>query len=163
MKSMVRKLFGLMRKAGHPVLWTALFIALIGNLYYRDRLYWETPSIPFQPFCNPDNDWEDHRPVRGDIEITDEFLVEVAHELAVWGVTLKTNLSRRIWGGPENSSLPPILIAPKDQGRQTIASATEKALFALRGKPPGLTRWKDGVLTGRSAHCEDIEGVYKKF
>ena len=164
MKTAFTKLLRSMRKAGHPVLWAALFAALYGTAHYRDRLYWETPSIPFRPFCNPKSDAEFLRPVRGNIELSDAFLEYAAKEMTGIGFTIKATLFNTFKDKTPGSHFEPLLVAPKDfDDISMMTDVSETALFATRGVPTYLDSDKAKATYGVSITCEDIEGKITKF
>ena len=158
MKTAFTKLLRSMRKAGHPVLWAALFAALYGTAHYRDRLYWETPSIPFRPFCSPLNQFDPHRPFEGTYSLSSDFLDNVLHEFEIADITFRSLLyanteQQKARGGS------PILIAPKDfDDSGAMFHATYRALFRAREIPPNTSFEEAKEKYGVSLTCEDIEG-----
>jgi len=179
----MKKLYLFIRKVGHPILWLGLAVSLYGNQYYRDRLYWETPSIPFQPVCNPDNDWEDFRPIRG-VKISDEYLWSVIREMAKRGLVIRVQDPNEykvrvedygtLVTGNEGTielheklgvkrNVPPILLTPKDYEDQSLLMAiTDNAYDALHVPLGGIVENYDQLVLSNK-FCEDIEGMIKEF
>jgi len=182
----MKKLYVFIRKVGHPILWLGLAVSLYGNQHYRDRLYWETPSIPFQPFCDP----KDHyfgvvlRPIQG-IKISDQYLWTVAREMAKRGLVVRIqdpneykvrveDYGTLVTGNEGTvelheklavkSNVPPILLTPKDYKDSTLLRhITDDAYQEVHGYP-GLTKRIEGRENSfTTMNCEDIEGVIKEF
>ncbi|MBF0251345.1 MAG: hypothetical protein HQL35_12045, partial [Alphaproteobacteria bacterium] len=124
----MKRMYHTLRRIGHPVLWVALGASLYGNHHYRDRLYWETPSIPFRPFCSPKNDWEPSRPVKG-ISPTHAFTVAAVDAMGLHGVTL--NSTYFVEKGERDT---PILVAPRDfENSMTMMAVTRAAIAHTMG------------------------------
>lgn len=163
MTKAIKKLFSLMHRYGHPVLWGTLFVALYGTYHYYERWYWETPSIPFQPFCSPANRVDHLRPAKG-ITMSRAFEDEAIKAMTRSGVTMNVVFNVSYEPVTQHEPRARILVAPKDfdDGMKMIW-ATEEAIYEVRGPGP----WLDGkpIVDFRSVplDCEDVEGVIKEF
>ena len=181
----MKKFYAFIRKIGHPILWFGLAVSLYGNQYYRDRLYWETPSIPFQPFCSPESSKFGSvlRPIRG-VEISDEYLWAVVREMTKRGlvariqdpneykfrlhdygsgfVTSENGTLETIRKMKIKTNVPPILLTPKDyEDSSLLIRITDDAYEKVHGYPGLMIEIAHNST--RTASCEDIEGVIKKF
>jgi hypothetical protein len=123
----------------------------------RDRLYWETPSIPFQPFCRVEGNWGDIRPIRG-VKVSRRFLEEAAKSLSKRGATM--HLAYENWNNNFAPPPNPVLITPEQfKDSSTMIWVTRDAVNALAGFKPG-----DNEENGApSLYCKDVEGKVKEF
>ena len=158
----LKRLYGFLRRFGHPVVWLALLTSLYGNHHYREHLYWETPSIPFRPFCAPGDDWSPFRPIKG-VTMSRKYQEAVVRELAEKGITMNVMYRfppSRVTGPNPN----PILISPKDY------NDTSRMLRTTKMAVVWAVGW-DGTFMGReidgpgsvSLICEEVEGKIKEF
>lgn len=159
MKALLTGLYRLLRKACHPVLWGALFVALYGNLHYRDRLYWETPSIPFRPFCVQEGNWEPHRPIEG-ITMSREFEEEVVKAMSERRVTMKVVYRIHDEFGDHPNPGPHIYVAPIDYYDPNMMLWVSRS--AVQARQAYLSKIApDSSLTVKTPdlYCKDVEGV----
>ncbi|MBF0251323.1 MAG: hypothetical protein HQL35_11935 [Alphaproteobacteria bacterium] len=112
----MKRIYQTLRRIGHPVLWLAWLAALIGIDHYQDRLYWETPSIPFRPFCYPIYGDDHFRPIKNmeDEDWSWEFHREIIRALPDNEARIFVPGLVDYEGGGYGSPLHSILVAPID-------------------------------------------------
>jgi hypothetical protein len=138
--------------------------AVVGGLclylaYENHRLYRITPSIPFRPHCVIEEGRGDIVPVKGDIEITKEFLDVAVKNLSYLGATM--HIQYQILENHEYVDNPtPLLLSPESfENSQNMMFATRQAFHVTRGIPTYFDQ-TDGAP---SLECKDIEGIITKF
>jgi len=130
----------------------------------RDTLYWETPSIPFQPFCDEGGNWGAFRPIRG-VKMSEKFVREVIHAMGTYGGTM--HLSYSEWRGSILGANPhPLLVTPKlFNDVATMLTITRDEVNAMNGttwvpiEENGKTIWE----VSPNVYCKDVEGKVKEF
>lgn len=163
MKRMVSGLYRWMRRVGHPLLWGGLFAALYGMNHYHERWYQETPSIPFQPFCVQEDDFDPHRPIKG-VTMSRAFEKEVVRAMANKRVTIKVVYKiHDEWGTRPNPG-PHIFVAPKDfYEPNTMLWVTRIALKELQRKQGKYLEPVLRELDANTVYCKDVEGIISEF
>lgn len=164
-----------MRRHADPAVWAVLFVAVYGVYHYHQRLYWETPSIPFQPFCNPNGEYDPYRPVRG-VTMTRNFAKEVVLAMAEYGVTVR-NGNIFVFDGRQTSTVwMPLLVTPKDFENDTLMMyVTEEAISEYKHlesenihiNPELADPQLDDFIANSPGHfslrCRDMEGVINEL
>ena len=155
-----KKLLSLMRRHGHPVVWAVLFL----TAYTAHDFYAKIPTVPFQPFCSPENGVDHLRPAKG-VGMTQAFQYEVVKSLAKQGITMHVNFWKRnhklTRSGNEMTS---IWITPKDfEDTSSMMWTTREAVWRARG----LDQRVNGKYIMEEheipLNCEDVEGKIKEF
>lgn len=175
MLNALNKLFALMRRNGHPLVWAVLFVAIYSSYHYYQRWHWETPSIPFQPFCNPNGEYDPYRPVRG-VTMTRDFAKEVVLAMAEYGVTVR-NGNIFVFDGHQTLTVwMPMLVAPRDFEDDTLMMhVTGEAVSKYKHlesenihiNPEFSDTKMDDFIANSPGHfslrCRDMEGVISEL
>lgn len=158
MKERHKELYRRFSQAALPVACVAVVWLAVERAEYKERLYRETPSIPFQPFCDEGGNWGDIRPIRG-VKVSDAFLKEAVTAMSSYGSIMQIAYMKR--DGDRMYSNPyPVLITPTlFYNSDKMLWITREAINAVHGFPI-IASEEDGAP---SLKCDDIEGNLVEF
>ncbi|SBW08730.1 hypothetical protein KL86APRO_12443 [uncultured Alphaproteobacteria bacterium] len=165
MKERHKELYRRFSQAALPVACAAIAWLAAERAEYKERLYQETPSIPFQPFCDEGGNWGDIRPIRG-VAMSKTFRKELLRAMA-WNGTTVHIADRYRKAGRSGPNPHPILVTPELYNRSsTMIRLTRDAWNAVKGTS-SVSVEIDGKEIEKppepSLLCKDIEGKVKEL
>ena len=167
MKERYKAIYRRLSQVALPVACAAIVWLAAERAEYKERLYQETPSIPFQPFCDEGGNWGDIRPIRG-VTMSEAFRKELLRAMAKDGTTI--HIANTLWEGKVLGPNPhPILVTPKlFNNAGAMIGLTRDALNGVHGTF-SVRLYIEGKLIDPEKYdepsrlCKDIEGKVKEL
>ncbi len=151
---------------GFPIACMGMLTMFSINSDLREQIYLDTPSIPYQPYCefSRSHAIDDYRPIKGINEISSEFLTILHEEFIRRGIWVRRQ--PRYIEYPKKMYVDTVFVPPPPRIISTydMIDPTRDALYRINGEALYVNgeerRSHKGIYT---LDCKDIEGKITKF